>query len=192
MELTRSEKIALLKTARESLQSIYSEIIPAKPDYKLNPNLELNAGAFVTLSIDKNLRGCIGYVYSPMNLFQTVGEAALQAAKNDPRFYPVTEAEIDIIDIEISILTPPVKIKNIDEINIGVHGLLLLDDEVKSILLPQVAVKSGFSVEQFLEALCEKAGYSKDAWKSKFQNINIFSAIIFSEIEMRGISYEQN
>lgn len=192
MELTWSEKNALLKTARESLQTIFSEIVPAKPDFNLNPNLEINAGAFVTLSIEKKLRGCIGYVNSPVNLYETVGVAAQHAAKNDPRFYPVTEDELDKIEIEISVLTPPVPIKNIDEIKIGIHGLLLEDDGAKAILLPQVAVKYGFNVEQFLEALSEKAGFVKHAWKSKLLNINIFSAIVFSETEMRGKSYEQN
>jgi uncharacterized protein len=192
MELTQAEKRILLNAARESLQAMFANINPIKPDYKMHPSLNLNVGAFVTLTIEKDLRGCIGYVMSPMNLYETIWTVAQQAAKNDPRFYPVTEEELDKIEIEISVLSPPVLIKTFDEIIIGIHGLLLDDNGFKSILLPQVAVKNHYNIEQFLEALCQKAGCDKQAWKTNLLNINIFSAIIFSETDLKEDGYEQN
>ena len=183
MELTESEKKVLLSAARQSIQSFFEDRELLSPDYGSNPNLKLPLGAFVTLKIENNLRGCIGYIVTQMTLFDTVREAAKQAAFRDPRFFPLTLEEFDKINIEISVLSQPQKINDYDEIIIGKHGLILQNALTHAVLLPQVALSNNFSREEFLSALCEKGGMRPDYWQKHKLNLKVFTATIFSEGE---------
>ncbi len=192
MELSEESKGILLLAARDSIQSIFSEKKPPIIDYTYYPDLlKEGYGVFVTIIINNQLRGCIGYITSNMPLFDTVCDSAVQAASNDPRFYPISEEELPYLNIEISILSPLMDITNYDQIKIGLHGLVLEDDYYRAILLPQVAVENNYDVDQFLTALCEKAGIEPYAWRTDNLNIKVFTASIFSELGSRRRTYER-
>jgi uncharacterized protein len=192
MQLTESDKGILLLAARESIDSLFGEDNSPLIDFNYHPKLRENAGAFVTLSVEKELRGCIGYIISDMSLYDTVCEAAMKAATEDPRFDPIMEKELSKMEIEISVLSVPESIKSIEEIEIGKHGLLLDDHAHRAVLLPQVAVEYGYSATQFLNALCEKAGLEPMAYERKALNLKVFTATVFSEAGNRRKTYEFN
>ncbi len=181
MELSSQEKEILLTTARESIRSLFGKADIPTIDYKAHPNLKLKAGAFVTLKIKDELRGCIGYITSDQPLFETICEVAKHAAIQDPRFPPLTAKEFNSIDIEISVLSPMKKISDYSEIIIGEHGLLVEEGYNRGLLLPQVASENNFTVEQFLKSICLKAGLSSDHWQKKKLNLKVFTALVFHE-----------
>jgi AmmeMemoRadiSam system protein A len=146
---------------------------------ELTEILKEKCGAFVTIKSCGALRGCIGYVRGYLPLHETVKEMAIQAAFNDPRFDPVNKDEWKDIDFEISVLTPMKKITDINEIEVGVHGLYIEKGVHSGLLLPQVATEQKWGRIEFLENTCYKAGLPKDAWKSKDIDIFIFSADVF-------------
>lgn len=188
MELSIYEKKILLNAARESIRSIFSnEKLPAT-DFEKHPVFKLNCGAFVTITINKSLRGCIGYIISSQPMFQTVCDAAIQAATEDPRFPSLQEDEFEKIEIEISILSEPFKMNNYDDIELGRHGLILEESGRRALLLPQVPIEHNLNKDQFLSALCQKGGFPQDLWKEKILNIDMFTATVFSEKDME----EQN
>lgn len=182
MNISQEEKYILLKAARQSIDSLFDGKDPEQPDYKKYPLLKEKLGAFVTLTINHQLRGCIGYIIGREPLFDTICSAAIHAAVNDPRFSALKKAELDKIHIEISILSKFVLIKNYDEIIIGKHGLYL-DEGGGGLLLPQVATEHKLNREQFLSALCNKAGFYSEYWKERMLKMKIFTAEIFSEEE---------
>ncbi|NWF49337.1 MAG: AmmeMemoRadiSam system protein A [Ignavibacteriaceae bacterium] len=180
MEISEEEKKVLLNAARHSIKSKFTnEALPAC-DYEKFPNLAINAGAFVTLSVGNQLRGCIGYIVSDKPLFQTVVDAARQAAFKDPRFLPLNKAELDLIEIEISVLSPPFDLNDYNEIEIGKHGLIL-DELQRALLLPQVPVEHNMNLEEFLTALCRKAGLPGNTWRERQIKLKAFTANVFSE-----------
>lgn len=182
MNISQEEKIILLKAARQSISSLFDGKEPELPDYKIYPILKEKLGAFVTLTINKELRGCIGYIIGYEPLFDTICSAAIHAAVNDPRFSALKKAELDKIKIEISILSEFLPIKNYDEIIIGTHGLYL-DEGSGGLLLPQVATEHKMNREQFLAALCNKSGFYSEFWKERLLKLKVFTAEIFSEEE---------
>jgi len=103
------------------------------------------------------------------------------AAFEDPRFPPVEKKEVKEIDIEISVLSPLQTISNIENIQIGKHGLIIEKGYNRGLLLPQVAVEYNWDKEEFLEHTCKKAGLPRGAWEDPSTKIQIFSAEIFSE-----------
>lgn len=183
MNISQEEKDILLKAARQSISSLFDGNEPEQPDYSNYSLLKKKLGAFVTLTINKELRGCIGYIIGKEPLFETICSAAVHAAVNDPRFSAVKKSELDKIKIEISILSEFVPIKSYDEIIIGTHGLYL-DEGSGGLLLPQVATEHKMNREQFLSALCNKSGFYRDYWKEGMLKIKVFTAVIFSEDEM--------
>ncbi|MBC8473745.1 MAG: AmmeMemoRadiSam system protein A, partial [Candidatus Omnitrophica bacterium] len=115
----------------------------------------------------------------------TVKDVARSAAVNDYRFPPVTEAELKDLEFEISALTPLTRIKGINEIEVGKHGLVMKRGYDSGLLLPQVATEYGWDKETFLEHTSRKAGLSKDAWKDPSTEIYIFSAEVFGESDVK-------
>jgi len=180
MNISQEEKDILLKAARQSIGSLFDGEVPAKPDYEKYPLLKQKLGAFVTLTINHQLRGCIGYIIGREPLFDTICSAAIHAAVNDPRFSALKKTELEKIHIEISILSKFVPIKSYDEIIIGKHGLYL-DEGGGGLLLPQVATEHKMDREQFLSSLCNKAGFYTEFWKERMLKIKVFTAEIFSE-----------
>jgi len=133
------------------------------------------------------LRGCIGNIFGKGPLCMLVRDMAISSATKDPRFPPVKETELDSLEIEVSVLSKPRVIKNVDEIQLGVHGVIVSQGpRYYGVFLPQVADETGWSKEKFLSELCsQKAGLSPDAWKDPKTKIEIFTAEVFSEKDVR-------
>jgi len=178
--LSDKDKKMLLAIARKAIES---ELKGAKPpSFEVDsPILKENRGAFVTIHENGELRGCIGLIRGYKPLYKTVEEMAVAAAFRDPRFPPLRRDELNKIDIEISALTPLRKITDINEIEVGKHGIYIEKGLHSGLLLPQVATEYGWDRLTFLEQTCWKAGLPLNAWKSPDASIYIFSADIFSE-----------
>ncbi|MDP8264770.1 MAG: AmmeMemoRadiSam system protein B [Candidatus Aceula lacicola] len=140
-------------------------------------------GAFVTIHKDGNLRGCIGNILGRGPLYKTVRDMAIASCSQDPRFPPVSKKELEDLEIEVSVLSKPWKISDSEEIELGVHGVIVTKDSAhRGLFLPQVATEQGWNREQFLSYLCaHKAGLPADAWKDPSITLEIFSAQVFSE-----------
>ena len=179
IKLSEENKNILLKLARHSIGSRFSGSRIVYPEF--NSELNQKCGVFVSLHIGENLRGCIGYIRSDINLIKIVSDAAISAAFSDYRFSPLSEQEFDKVSIEISVLSPFIKIAEIGDIIPGTHGLYISYESRSGLLLPQVASKYSWETVIFLEQTCKKAGLHPDTWKRKNCSIEIFSAIIFSE-----------
>ena len=171
---------------KKSLHQIAKTVIENKvrgkaaPEFKVeSPILKENRGAFVTIQKKGQLRGCIGYIEGQGPLYKTIEEMAEAAAFRDPRFVPVTEKELPDLEIEISVLTPLKKITDVNEIQVGKHGIYIKQGWLSGLLLPQVATEYGWDRQTFLGHTCEKAGLPSNAWKDKNTDIYIFSADIF-------------
>ncbi len=179
--LNNKQKQILLKVARETIETYIQ--IGKTPILKIDDKvLNEKYGSFVTLHKKGQLRGCIGNIIGTMPLWETVRNMAIESATGDPRFPAVTEDELEQIDIEISVLTQPKRIKNIDEFHLGEHGVIIKKGFNQGVFLPQVAKETGWSKEEFLSCLCNhKAGLSPDAWKDKTTEIHIFNAQVFGE-----------
>ena len=183
IDLTLKHKKTLLKIARESITSaVHGKKIP---EYDINdPVLNTSCGAFVTLHINGNLRGCIGNITAESPLWETVKNMAVESALRDPRFYPLTPDELKNVDIEISVLSPLKKVGKLEEIKVGKHGLFIKKGFYQGLLLPQVATDYRWGRIQFLEQTCYKAGLNKDCYREKTTEIFIFSATVFGEKEL--------
>jgi len=177
--LTEEEKQSLLQLARITLEKKLlgkKEPAPETPD---SPVLKEKRGAFVSLHRRGMLRGCIGCIEGRKPLLGTIEEMARAAAFNDPRFPPLSAEELKDLDIEISVLTPLKEIHDINEIEIGVHGLFIERQHCCGLLLPQVATEWGWDRIKFLDETCRKAGLPSNSWKEKGTKIYIFSADVF-------------
>lgn len=183
IELTLEHKKTLIKIARESIDSAVNG--RAAPEYKIDDvMLNTMCGAFVTLHSDGNLRGCIGNITAETPLWETIRNMAIESALRDPRFPSVSPRELESVNIEISVLSPLKRINNLEEIEVGKHGLFIKEGFYQGLLLPQVATDYGWNRIQFLEQTCYKAGLDKDCYKQKTTEISIFSAIVFGEKDL--------
>ena len=180
LELDKIDKRTLLEIARTTIEHVVRGETP--PEYKTDsPVLLENRGAFVTIHKKGALRGCIGYVQAFKPLYLTIVEMAEAASLRDPRFSPVTPDEVPELDIEISVLTPIREIQDINEIEVGKHGIIIEQYNQSGLLLPQVATEYGWDRETFLDHTCQKAGLHKRAWKEPDTIIKIFAADVFGE-----------
>jgi len=179
-KLDESDRLELLRLARATIQSYLSA--GAIPEYHTNrPELRARAGAFVSLHHETELRGCVGQIVPDRELFRIVQHCAVSAAAEDRRFSPVTADELDKLTIEISVLTPLHRAHNVEEIEVGKHGIYITRGPNRGLLLPQVATEYGWDREMFLRQTCRKAGLSEEAWKDPSAVISIFEAQVFSE-----------
>ncbi len=178
--LTADEKRQLLYIAKTTIEKVVrGEKVPAFE--VTSPALLEDRGAFVTITQEGSLRGCIGYIIGVKPLYQTVREVAESAALRDPRFNPVQPEELPGLHLEISALSVPRPIKEIEEIQVGVHGIIIRRGYHQGLLLPQVATEYGWDRQTFLQQTCRKAGLPLDAWQEKDTEIEIFSAEVFGE-----------
>ncbi len=136
-------------------------------------------GAFVTLTLDGRLRGCIGHIVGDRPLFETIGEMAEAAAFGDPRFPPLTHAEFSRIAVEISILSPLTACPDPKLVEVGRHGLLVRRGMRSGLLLPQVPVEWGWDRKTFLDQTCHKAGLPPGCWKNPETTVLWFEAAVF-------------
>lgn len=180
MGLTEEEKRTLIDIAITTIEcKIAGKSIP---EFHVDTEtLKEKRGAFVTLKKHGHLRGCIGHIEAKKPLYKTVQQMAIAAAFNDPRFPPVKRDEFKNVTIEISVLTPLRKIQDINEIEVGVHGIYIVKGFRSGLLLPQVATEYKWDTMTFLEETCCKAGLHPDAWREKDTVIYIFSADIIGQ-----------
>jgi hypothetical protein len=162
--LTSSDREILLSIARESVESAVLGLQYTLPDVSGSAGLILPRGAFVTLKKNGSLRGCIGSIRPVRELAETVASNARAAALEDPRFLPVSAAELDQLEYEISVLSPLQILEDWRDVRVGTDGLLIVSDYGSGLLLPQVPVELGWDGEEFMEGLCRKAGLSSDAY----------------------------
>ncbi len=180
--LSPDDKKMLLHIARDTVTTFVKT--GKKPDFQVaSPALKANGAAFVTLrkGPTHELRGCIGQIIAMMPLWECVREMAVAAASQDPRFSPVRPTELGDINIEISVLTPPVRVRDVAEIQVGVHGLIMSRGFYRGLLLPQVPTELGWDRDTFLDQTCVKAGMQPGCWRDRATTIERFTAIVFSE-----------
>ena len=176
-EYSAEERELLLRLAHQAIDTELDErelALPAIPEH-----LQQQRGAFTTLHLEGDVRGCVGYVFPVAPLFQTVIETARAAAFQDMRFLPVTRQEAAQLQISISVLSPLFPIKA-EEVELGKHGLLVTQGNHRGLLLPQVAAEHGWDRNTFLEQTCRKAGLAPDAWQHE-ATLEAFTAEIFGE-----------
>jgi AmmeMemoRadiSam system protein A len=178
MRLSEPDKKKLHDLARQSIAAGLEGKSPP-PLTDISEILREPRGAFVTLHLQGRLRGCIGLIEAVKPLAETIQEMALSAAFGDPRFPPLTSQEYKDIALEISVLSPLKQIKNVEEIQVGVHGLYIRQGPYRGLLLPQVATEYHWDRNTFLQQTCVKAGLPPMAWKDPETVISVFSADIF-------------
>lgn len=180
-EYSPEERNLLLRLAHDSILSALE-----RREISLDPpssHLAEHRGAFSSLYLDGELRGCVGYIFGTRSLYRTVAEVSRAAAFEDTRFYPVTIDEAHHLEIELSILSPPQPIAP-EAVEVARHGLLIGMAGYRGLLLPQVAVERHWDRITFLEQTCRKAGLPSDAWQ-KGATIEAFTAEVFGEKKHR-------
>lgn len=178
-QLSDRDQKFLLQIARDAVGVYLNGEMPRLPD--LQPgNLTEPHGIFVSIHKSNELRGCIGNVHPTGPLYRSAAECAIAAAVGDPRFMPLTKAELVAVEFEISVLSPMERVEKIGEVEVGKHGLLISKKGSRGLLLPQVATAYGWDREKFLQETCRKAGLKPDDWKEG-AIIHRFSALVFGE-----------
>jgi AmmeMemoRadiSam system protein A len=183
-EFSPEERAILLRLAHDSISCALE-----KRDISFDPptaHIAEPRGAFTSLYLRGELRGCVGYVLPTSSAYRAVAETARAAAFDDNRFSPVTQEEAGHLEIELSILSPPLPIRA-EEIEVGRHGLLISQHGGRGLLLPQVSIKHNWDRITFLEQTCRKAGLPLDAWQ-KGATIEAFTAEIFGDKALSSLS----
>lgn len=149
----------ILDIAKQSIGSVFKEeeFVP----HGIPPVLTQYGASFITLKLNGQLRGCIGSVYPTKPLILDIIDNAKNAAFYDPRFEPLTEDELNSLEISISILSSIERIKFKDERDllskIYPHGIMLAEGANRAVYLPIVWEQLP-EKEDFLNSLKEKAG----------------------------------
>lgn len=175
MSLTEDQQLILLRLAQQSIEQGLQtgRRLTVKPEEFPEELLQRRA-SFVTLQINRELRGCIGSLTAVKPLINDVCDNAFAAAFRDPRFPVLQESEFDHLEIHISILTPQEPISFTSEqdllaqIQPGIDGLVLTEGSRRGTFLPSVWT-SLKSPEQFLRHLKQKAGLPQDYWSNRIQ-----------------------
>lgn len=176
--LDAAQRKTLLGIARRALEG-YVRAGKVPPEEGAQGKLAAPGAAFVTLTKNGRLRGCIGYTEAVAPLFKVVQECAVAAATEDPRFPPVSPGEFPSLRIEISVLTPLFPLRP-EKVEVGRHGLLVRQGRMRGLLLPQVPVDQKWNRETFLDQVCVKAGLPPSAWRHG-ATLEGFTAEVFGE-----------
>jgi AmmeMemoRadiSam system protein A len=174
----------LLTLARESIASVFAGKRPELTGDAFDDDLRRRAGAFVTLTQNEELRGCIGSIEPVAPLYLAVSQSAVNAAFRDPRFHPLRSDELAGIHVEISVMGPIGKVVEVEEIVVGRDGLIIRRGGYAGLLLPQVATEYGWDRETFLQQTCYKAGLPRNSWREAGTSIEKFAAEVFGEKEL--------
>lgn len=185
--LSEDEKRILLRLAREALEEgVRGKDIPPLNLTLLTPLLRAEGASFVTLSINGQLRGCIGSLQPYQSLVDDVREHAVAAALQDYRFPPVRPSELSKIHLEISRLTLPQPLNYTDAADLlsklrpGIDGVILRDGSRRATFLPQVWEQIPDKAE-FLNHLCAKMGAAPNRWRQKNLDVQIYQVEEFHE-----------
>jgi AmmeMemoRadiSam system protein A len=176
-EFSLEERVLLLRVAHEAiLATLEGREISLDPP---TPHLAEARGAFTSLYLNRELRGCVGYVLPVSSVYRAVIDTARAAAFEDTRFNAVTIQEARQLEIELSILSAP-RLISADEVEVGRHGLLISMIGHRGLLLPQVPTERNWDRTTFLEQTCRKAGLPAEVWKHG-ATIEAFTAEVFGE-----------
>ncbi len=176
--LANQERQDLLRWARGSIaHRLTAAPEPALPQLA---NPATRAGAFVSVHLRGDLRGCIGQLGTTHLLLDVIRDCAVAAATGDPRFAPLRPDELASARLEISVLGPIEAVSDLSEIEVGRHGLIAEQGFHRGLLLPQVATEHRWGRDTFLAHTCLKAGLKADAWKTGAR-ISKFEAEVFGE-----------
>ncbi len=185
--LSEDEAKDLLEVARNTIKGRLFNLEEPQIDSKGLPEVfQRTLGNFVTITIEGNLRGCIGHIIPRLPLIEGIRENAVNAAFRDPRFPPLTKDEFDRIEIEISILTPPKELPYTDaedllrKLRPGIDGLIIKKGVYEATFLPQVWEQLPRK-EHFLSHLCLKAGLPDDSWKTEKLQVSTYQVQAFEE-----------
>ena len=166
-EYSPEERLLLLRVAHQAIESaLEGRAISLEAPTR---HLAQPRGAFTTLYLQGELRGCVGYVLPIASVYRTIAETARAAAFEDRRFAPVS----------LSILSPLAPIRP-EDIVLGRHGLMISSGVQRGLLLPQVPLEHGWDLEKFLEQTCHKAGLPAHAWRHGAR-LEAFTAEVFGE-----------
>jgi uncharacterized protein len=195
MELAIEDGKTAVKIARETLEAHVSGKRVQQRAWPMGTFSQLR-GVFVTINLaspaPEKLRGCIGFPYPVKPLGQAIQEATVAASSEDPRFPPVSPAELASVVLEVSILTQPKalsapRVQDLPSlVRIGVDGLIVARYGFSGLLLPQVATEFSMDQTEFLSQACMKAGLPPDSWLDKDTEVQVFQAEIFAEKTPRG------
>lgn len=174
-DLTDDDRAELRRIARDAIEARLAGRDYVAPE---SEGLSVTKGIFVTLKVNGETRGSIGRMRSEDPLYQLVADIAPAAAFDDPRCDAVTADELDKLDIVISILSPLKRVHDVNDIKVGKHGLMIKLDMHTGMSLPYVAVENDWSLIEFLEQTCLKAGLPKNSYKEKRAEIYSFTAEI--------------
>ena len=185
MLLNQKERDHLKELAKLSVKSVFDDSI--QPELNLESDiLKENCGAFVTLTIDGNLRGCIGNLTSNESLVSGIRRNTINAAFHDPRFSSLSLSELDLVSIEISILSEPRPLHYRDaadllkKIHPHIDGVILRKGIASATFLPQVWEQLP-QPQDFLKQLCLKAGLAADAWQHSKLEVSTYQVQHFEE-----------
>ena len=180
-EFTQEERALLLKLAHESIESALGgqDVSLTAP----SAHLAEPRGAFTTLHIRGELRGCVGYVFPVASLYRTIAETARAAAFEDNRFCSVSREEASELEVHLSVLSALQPIRA-EDVEVGRHGLLVSQGMHRGLLLPQVPVEHGWDRVTFLEQTCRKAGLPMDAWQ-RGATLESFTAEVFGDRDLK-------
>jgi len=181
--LTPEEGTLATRLARGAIE--YTIARKPKPMVHLTPVFAEKRGVFVTLTKNRQLRGCIGFPYPVMPLGNAIEDAAVAAALEDPRFPGVRKEEVPSLEFEVTVLTVPVPLECAPEdrpahVEVGRHGLIARGFGTSGLLLPQVATEYGWDSKTFLDHTCEKAGLPRNCWTKPNVEILTFEGQIFT------------
>jgi AmmeMemoRadiSam system protein A len=171
----------LLRLARRTLEDFVRGVERHVEEIS-DPNLQTyNYGAFVSLHKQQTLRGCIGNCAPHARLYELVIEMTRAAASRDSRMAPIAEDELGDIRIDITVLSPLVRVSDPLKLEVGKHGLHIAHAAKRGVLLPQVAAQYEWDMKTFVEQTCVKAGLRKNAWKDPGTEISAFTGLIIEE-----------
>ncbi|HXH01977.1 MAG TPA: AmmeMemoRadiSam system protein A [Candidatus Competibacteraceae bacterium] len=184
-ELSEVERATLLAVARQSilLGLEGQRLLPPVDDYP--PLLREHRASFVTLEREGDLRGCIGTLQARQPLVRDVSEHAHAAAFADPRFLPLTRAELSGLELHISVLSPLTPLLFADEHDLlrqlrpGIDGLVLRLGRQHATFLPSVWEHLP-EPRRFLAQLKRKAGLPTDFWSDELC-VERYTVEIFSD-----------
>jgi AmmeMemoRadiSam system protein A len=179
--LSEAEQVTLFRIARETLVWCTAQDSTAfdVERYDITERLRVPFATFVTLKAGGHLRGCIGSLEPIAPLFESVHDNALNAALRDPRFRPVRSDEVPGLEIHVSILSPIVSIASPDDFKLGEHGIILEKGHHRAVYLPEVAVEQGWTREETLTSLSQKAGLPGSGWRSG-AGFSVFSSVVLA------------
>ncbi|MEK6798941.1 MAG: AmmeMemoRadiSam system protein A [Planctomycetota bacterium] len=135
-------------------------------------------GVFVTFWHGERLRGCVGTFGPVANLARTV-QAATRSSLRDARFAtsPITVAELGKLEMEVSLLSEPLRVSQPASLIPGVHGIIVKRGDRSGCFLPKVALEHGWSAEKFLSCCCTmKAGLPEHSWREPGTEVYVFTA----------------